>query len=465
MALLYELVSLLTEEQKGSLLKVSLPNREREVLCFVLSQRKKVFPSATALKKLQMSQNHFEKACSILLRKVLVHFGGDSALSQFKFVKGIEGISVRLMRYLMSYADKQITASAEKAEFYVICSYIVTRFPHTDLDLHEINYYAKKLLLTIDINTRPAEYIKTKADPLYAALNKASMDMTIKQEKVCDNLEKKIRALLKEAEQTCDKTAIYQARYILVYFYTVASEVERLPDSILSLIEVADSAPLLFTPAMQVEPKLLYAEALGYVDRFQESYDLFEKLLGRDGSGETYVRLASKSRFFKVAVTLGKYDTAKKILDANFAECLSHTRQSQRTMAHMQYICYFLHIGELSEAETYINAIRKEVHKQKSLQYEIQLRTFENMLMYLKGDVHNAELQAQRNLKFLRSKNITIKNSDFPHPFVATGGIYDHCVLGKAMSLRQQRAYDYCFRESYSHYGGILKRMYEMKIR
>jgi tetratricopeptide (TPR) repeat protein len=462
MALLHDLVLLLNADQLASVATLALPVRERQVLDFTLQQKKTVFPTALALKKLDMTQTHFEKVCSVVLRKLLSHFAGPDPLAQFNFIVYLPGRSVKLLRHQMKITEKHIKDEPTLHCFYESCFEIVIGHPVSEIDKREIAYYTTRVLETVDITKHPEKITEIKSKHFFAIVNQAGGSMETELPHVRKKLETKINRLIQEATTHGSERGIFHAYNAAAYFYTVTEQFEKALSTYKKLLGLIRKQPKLFSESEALDVRLKHAEILGYLNKFDESYNEFKLILAHASYDTPHIKLAYHARFLKIALTTGHYDMAKRVLDNTFAEALKKTMLSHRIMGHLQYISYYLHTNELTEASKHIQKARSEMDKKKLLNYEIQLRVLETACVFLKGDLYGAKSLADKNLKFLRSKNFNFSNSDFPLFYLAVSGIYHKLLSGKKFSLKQQQAYDYHFRASWSHIGPILQRMNEM---
>lgn len=464
MALLHDLALRLTDEQQKAIAKIDLPIREREVIDFVLLQKKEVFPTALALRKLNMTQTHFEKVCSVLLKKLISFLSSENPLDQVNFINRIKGSSVKLIRHQMKVAEKSLLQSDDLKSLYNLCFEIVTSFPVSDLDNKEMSYYATKSLLSIDINKHPDLVIKIKSRALMAAINIAGGNMSIEDKNVQHSLHRKIAKLTEEAASLKDIRAIYYANKVASFFYLVSDRVQENLKCCEALLILSEKNKHLFSENELIDLTLNYADALMCTDKFKEAFALYKEQLSYSKQRQNVIS-ASYARFFKLAIHQEDFKTALEILDKTFAPLLDHKMLSFRVMAALQFTCY--HIANLGfdTAEIYLKKIETDIHRQKMLQYEIQYRYYENALVFLKGNLEGAYELADKNLKFLRSKKFNTSNSDYAHFFVAVKAIFNKVVYGKNFNVKQQEAYDYHFHASWAYMSVILKKMEALKVK
>ena len=463
MALIHDLIAILSEDQIKRIKSIELPVREHQVLEFVLSKRtNKLFPSSQALKTLNLTQSHLEKICSVLMKKIIQTLAGDEAYAQFKFIRARTGRPARLVRYQMRASAKHIKDKAQLITFYSECCEAVTRMDTTEMDEREIAHYTSKLLSLMDPHIHPEKYIKIKCDELYAVIGQAVLSLGLNDEGTRKKLTSKIIRLNKEARDLDHPVGRYQAlRIASMFFMSLDDHPQAMPyieENILVTTRYEDQ----FNARDWMEARLIQAECLSYMNKFREAYDIFCLLIRHSTQRTAPIRVSSQARFFKVAVTLGEYSMAKEILDTHLAVVFDFDRPDQRIMAHLQFICYYLHVGDLPNAGKHVETARREINRQRQQEYNIQLLFFENAYLYLTGDQSEAKIQVEKNLKFLRSKNINRSNSGYPLLFSSILYIYDDHYGIKPFNKKRQSEFDFCFTESYSHFGGVLRKMKEM---
>ncbi len=463
MALLHDLVLHLDKERIDQLSGLSLSSREQEVLSFVISQRRSVFPTALALKKLGLSQSHFDKLASVVLKKILLHFAGADPVKQLEFLRTVPGAPRNLLRQQMKSCLKLNLSEAHQLQLLQYCFKTVTHFAVTDLNEKEIDFYQKQLLAHTSFGSNPLARLRVKADSLHAMVNMAGGTMTISHATVQASLNQRADELVREAEQIDSTQALYCGYMAAGYYYQVANRLQEFlakQEQALALVKVRAED---FSSSEIREAQLMYATALAMVDRFEESYQEFLPFLPQCRYEQADVQLGMQTRFFKVALTAGYYNTARQLLHNTYATALNRSIVAHRVMACLQYMCYYLHTGELKEVPVYLEKAKEAMHKNKLLQYEVQLRYLENAYTFLGGNLEEALFMADKNIKFLRTRGLHAIDREYSYFFTAIKGIYRYVTSGDALNAKQAQAYDLYFHASWSHLGKLLQKMMAMK--
>ncbi len=463
MALLHDLLLHLGAEQLNELQALTLTPTEREVFSFVAAQKRAVFPTALALQKLKLTQTHFEKVCSVVLKKIVLHLGGAEPMGQLNFIRSIGGAPRRLIRQQMKLALKQSLTGSRKYELLQYCFNVVAHFPVTELDPREVAFYEKKLLEAPEAKGNIEAEISIKVDSLYARMNAAGGTMQIADPGVQQAFDLQVEQLMQQALASGNPRAEMRARMLAGYYYQLANRLTDFFAQQQQVLRLTTTTQGVFTADETYRARLTFAMALAAVDRFEESYNAFLPFLQDCHYNLARLNLAEQSRFFKVALTTGHFDTAELLLRQTFAFALEKTILSHRVMASLQYIGYYLHTGALVDAAKFIERARAEIHKGKLLQYEIQLRYFENALLFLKGDLEDAFIQAEKNLKFLRAKQLHKIDEEYTYFFIAIKALYNWVVTGKKFNDKQQKAYNLYRHASWAHLGGLLDKMKQMR--
>lgn len=463
MAFLHDLVFHLSDEQKSKLSELNLSPIEKSILDFVLSQLKDSFPSAIALKRLNLTQSHFEKNCSVLLKKIMVFFSSENSIDKIAFVKSIPGGKISLVRHVIKQCEKTIEDKDELIAFYQKCFDIVTNLSVLELDLKEINYYASKLLKLNDYSQCPDELIKLKANSLFSQINSFGANLEIENENEKKAIAEKVESLLKDAEALNHPRGLHYAYHVAGLFHMILNDDKtslKIQDKNLKTLK---ENPTYFSEQELIKVRLRRAEVISLFKSEAEAFEEFDAILKDATYYNSPTIPAMHARHFKIALVLGKYDAAKNILDNFFQHSLNKPVLSFKVMALLQFIFYFQHIGDTENSTKYIEETEKAIHKQKLLQYYIQLKMLETSNEYLKGNFHEAKMMCEKNLKFLRSKSFNASSSSFPLFYIAVKAIYELHFNGKQFNKKQHEAYNYYFEKSWSHIGGILRRMLEMK--
>jgi hypothetical protein len=463
MAFLHDLIFHLSPQQQLQLSELDLRPVEKNVIEFIMAQKKDSFPSALALKRLNLTQSHFEKTCSIILKKVIVFFSSDNPVDKIIFVKSIPGGKISLVRHVMKQCEKSIAEKDELIAFYQKCFDISSNLSVLELDEKEIKYYASKLLELRDFSKTPDELIKLKANALFAFINSLGASLGIESESKKKTIARKIEDLLNEATSLNHPRGLHYAYHVAGLFYMIRNDDKRAlkiqEQNLNTLLKHAS----LFSEQELIKVRLRRAEVISLFRSEEEAFHEFDNILKNTTYFDSPTIPAMHARYFKIALKLEKYDTAKHILDNFFLHTVDKPVLSFKVMALLQYVFYFLHIGDTENASKYTDQTNRIIHKQKLLQYYIQLKMLETSLAYLKGDFHEAKIMCEKNLKFLRSKNFNASSSSFPLFYIAVKAIYELHFNGKKFNEKQQEAYDYYFEKSWSHMGGVLKRMLALR--
>lgn len=464
MALLHDLLSVLDEAQLKKLSFLQLTDREQQLLQFALSKRRsKIFPSAVAMRQLDLTQSHLEKLCSVVMKNIIHHLAGPDGYDQFIFIRNLRYRSYALVTHQMQSSEKKITDKETLIRFYGECCEVVTRADSRVLKAADIDKYTRRLLDLLDPGEHPEWYIRIQCDALYAAISIATMDMSLYDPKMAQALIQRAEKLEQDAKALKHPMALHHALRVSAMLFISTDQQLRAVASLDEDIAITSANRSLFSDKEWAEPQLMKAEALSYAGIYEPAYEIFASLITPGESTSPTIRLSSHSRFFKVALTLGRYDMARVIMDAHFTQAIHRDQIDIRVMAYLQIICYYMHIGALAEAEEYISGCRALLHKHRQQQYLVQLLFFENAMMYLKGDAGSAKLLAMKNLKFLRSRRMTRSTSTYPALFSSISAIYDMQHSDKPFNKKQQKDFEVCTTRSYSHFAGIFRQMLDMK--
>ncbi|MBS1685963.1 MAG: hypothetical protein JSS76_14530 [Bacteroidetes bacterium] len=464
MALLHDLLSVLNDTHIGELRFLHLTQRERQLLNFCLMKRKsKTFPSAMAMRQLHLTQGHLEKLCSVVMKSIILRLAGPDGYDQFSFIRNLRNRSYTLVTHQMRVSEKKIKAQDALIKFYGECCEVVTRADSRVMKAADIQKYTRRLLSLLDPAAHPEWYIRIQCDALYAAISMGTMDMSLYDARVAQSLSRKVEKLLRDARALQHPMALHHVLRVAAMLYISTDQQLRAAAIMDEDIRITSENRNLFNDKECAEPRLMKAEALSYAGMYEPAYEIFASLITPAESTLSNIRLSSQSRFFKVALTLGKYEMAKAIIDTHFAEAMHGGQTDIRVMAYLQVICYHMHIGALTEAEDHITACRALLHKHQQQQYLLQLLFFENAMVYLKNDAGGAKLLAMKNLKFLRSRKMTRATSTYPALFSSISAVYDLQYRDKRFNKKQQQDFEICTTRSYSHFAGIFRRMLEMK--
>lgn len=453
---LFRYLQLLTEAEVERLETLELAPRARSVLDRLGALRHHPDPARDGvLGELSLSSIHFDKICSILLRQVyrtIVPQEGTALLYDLNRRNLLGNFLHELRRQERELAG---SPAERRAEFYLECFNLIGRLSRKDCDERLMRDLARK-------------YERLRPSPDNRIYFEASMIGVRIWSGAAQGINDAIRPAIwrrlvangrRITEQTGPMAIFKQYKTFALYYL----QLDHSPGARLEYLEKAAALgslhPDLFSREELVLTRCTIAESHYFNSSdFRRAYDLyaaeFEEhadVLARDYYHTT--------KFVQLCIILGNYRRAADLLEERFSRHVNARMDSLGTMAAISWGKLLLCTGRLDEAKPYIDLGMRLNRKNFYVQYEIELRMLETAYFMLKGEFEFAPRLAEKNIKYLRSKDFTFANSRYyPWYMKLVQSFVDERETGKKLSGELEAKLEE-FREGAAAIYGILLRL------
>lgn len=439
--------------------------KEKAVFDFTQRYRLSDFPEIPeVVEKLKISDAHYYKINSVLLRKCYVALVPAGGIELLQFLKQKNLFS--LLRHEMLFQDKKFASLKSKTElekFYLCCFHYLIDLPY--------KYYDKKLIGAFGKKYLGARGDKSESDALYVKFHTLFAD--INRIAARKNPKKSIGITLSELlkyEKELEGSKHYLATYYLYrsicsyysyYDNQPVKVIEYLEKAIILKDRIADFFPIDISLFLQ----LLYADALFTNNEITEAEQIYSKAFEKGVDENMYGYYYHCEQYALLSVIRGKFEQAKKLLDKVFQPCIDNKLDIYATRGAMCYVKLYLSNSDLKNALSYLNLAKATNEKTFYLPFEVQLRVLENIYFFLKQDYDFSFQLANRNIKFLKTQEQTDIFENYLLLWKTITGMIN-CITKKIpMSVELVKDYEFLNARYTNLYCGLLEKIYQQTLK
>jgi len=462
---LQSLLQTLSEPELNELNALRLIGKEKSVFDYTRKHRLGDFPEiGTVLEELQISDAHYYKINSVLLRKcyqALVPAQGQDLLQYLK-----RKSLFHLLRHEMLFQDKKFAPAMDKKQqesFYLACFHYLIDFPY--------KYYDKKLTTLFGEKYLEKKSNRTESDTLYVKFHTLFSD--VNRMAARKNPKKALGVSLSELlnyEKQLGPTKHYLARYYLYrsigcYYFYYENSPAQLITYLEKAMELKDKIAYFFPVDIGVFLQLLYADALFTNDQLQEAEKIYSAVFMQGVSENMYGYYYHCEQYALVSITGEKYEQAKAFLDRVFQPAIDSRLDIYATRGAMCYVKLYLSNGELKHALTYLNTAKAINEKTFYLPFDVQLRVLENIYFFLKKDYDFAFQLATRNIKFLKAQEQEDIFRNYLLLWKMIISMINTMNKGNSLSKQVTDDFEHLNKRYKSLYCGLLEKVYAQAVK
>lgn len=459
MNLLFDFLKHLQEREKQKLKSLLLKGRSAQVWAMLNQQAEQQFFDREKIEKeLEISSAHFDKITSQLLSKCYEHLFGENSLELLGFLSERASFVKHFyqeMKRQMSYAEANFSKK-KLADFYKAnVNFIHFNMPIIHKDEEVLKKLAAKYL-AIEKNRTSKLLIACKL--MYVQIDKLFAAALIRAN--AEEQKKKIDAL-GALPDNADEELAFAFYWLRIYFNHAIEDFEQalaVTEEALTLIKKYKSE-LNKVQVLRIELK--HAELLYYLNRFEESFQTFEQWMKMPQAQKLPDYPYYATKYFQVCLVTGHLAEARKILAAKETMPIQQLKAVLLPRDLISYAKYYLFSGDYGEAFEFIQLGFEKNPKGKYFQYEVELRNMQTACFYLSGQKKLAVQMCNKHIKYLRSHNYGVKQSDFPYFYVLTKAMYEKKQRGKKLSKKDEAMLQRYQKGSYAVYGKLLLKMLE----
>lgn len=465
MSQLQSLLQTLSPQETGALNALRLIGKEKSVYDYTRKHLSGEFPEIeTMLKDLQITDAHYYKINSVLLRKSYQLLVPEQGLELLQYLKRKN--LFHLLRHEMLFQDKKFIASKtqkEQEEFYLSCFHYLIDFPY--------KYYDKKLTTQFGHKYLDKKSNCTESDRLYVKFHTLFSD--VNRMAARKNPKKALGLTLADLyryEKELEPTKHYLAKYYLYrsigcYYFYYENEPDKLITYIEKAIELKDKIAYFFPVDIGIFLQLMHADALFSNDQVEEAEKIYAIAFKSGVNENMYGYYYHCEQYALVSIIRQKYEQAKAFLDIVFQPCIDNRLDIYATRGAMCYVKLYLSNGELKQALSYLNTAKAINEKTFYLPFDVQLRVLENIYFFLKKDYDFSFQLATRNIKFLKAQEQEDIFKNYLLLWKMIIGMINCMNKGNELSKQLISDYEYLNKRYKSLYCGLLEKVYGQTLK
>lgn len=404
MSQLHALFQTLDEKEFSILASLRLIGKEKDVFDLIKKYRANELPeSDTILKQLSITDTHYYKINSVLLRKCYEELIPPGGLQLLQYLK-LKNL-FHLLRHEALFQDKKLSKEKKNGEleaFHLACFHYFIDFPY--------KFYDKKLT-----DTFGEKYLRSKkdsgdSDKLYVKYHKLFSDVNRlaakkNPQKALGMTGSDLMALEKQLLGTENHLATYYLYRSICSYHTYYEKNNAIVQQYLKkAIGLQDKIAYFFSINIGQFLQLLYADALFHNNQISEAEDIYTKAF-REGVPENmYGYYYHCEQYALVSIILKRFDKSQQLLEKVFQPCIDNKLDIYATRGALCFVKLYLSKGDLKQASAYMGIAKAINEKTFYLPFDVQLRVLENIYFFLKRDHEFAQQLANRNIKFLRAQ-------------------------------------------------------------
>lgn len=459
MNLLFDFIKHLQPEEKQKLATMEVKGRSAEVWDMINKQAERLeFDRDVIEKTLGISSAHFDKITSQLLSRCYEQMYGNDGLTLLHFLSERTAFVKHYyqeMKRQMGYAEKNATKK-ELATFYKAnVNYIHYNMPIIHKDEDVLRMLAKKYV-AVEKNRNAQMLVECKL--MYVQIDKLFAAAEIRN--VMAEQRKKLDALGK-LPANADEELAFAYYWLHIYFNNAIEDFAAALLVTREALEVLSRYSSELNKRQMLRIQLKQAELLYYLSRFEESFVAFDKWIL---TPEVYALPDSSyynTKYIQICLITGHLKEAETVIKTRRILPQAHTRHLMLPRDAISMAKYFLFKEQYDKAFEFIQLGFEKNPKGKYFQYEVELRHLQTAYFYLTNQKPLAVQMCNKHIKFLRSHNYGVRQSDFPYFYVLTKSMYEKRKKNKPLTGKEQAMLQRYQLGSYGVYGKLLLKMLE----
>lgn len=387
--------------------------KEKKVFDFFKSRLGKEFLlNQKILQKLELTESHFNKACSVLLKKCYAVLYPKSGLDFLYFLKQKNLLGLFTHEIWQNEKNLQgLSPSKEISDYYLKVFHWLIDLPFTHYDEKLTSYIGKRYLDAL-VERTPAWEQYVECHILFSDINRLSAKKNKKA-----RLQLSLSYLLQK-EKELESSAYFLAKYYtyrsLCSYYLYLEPNPHLAQTYLEKAIALKANIAWFYPINIAKfLDLLYADILFFNCQIDQSYTIYHTVFSQPLEKEIYGFYYHCEQFVLVNILKENYAAAESALQTYFDDPIKQKLDIFATRGAMSYAKLYLSTGQLKEAIHSINLAR-EINETASYHpFEFQIKMLELFYFFLKGDFEFAEHLCTRNIKTILANPETKRHKNY----------------------------------------------------
>lgn len=451
---LVQFLSVLNDEELKKIKNFDIKGKEKKLLDILIEFKNKDLPKDTILEKLQFSETHFYKICSVLLDKCYEFLFDGDIFQTLKFLSKRD-----LYQNLKHEIFQQEKKYYYNFKFNLLAFELLQRGSYKNHQEEIIHYFSQKLLDLIPNIPNPI----TKKDlPFFLEIRRIRSKIfelaALQKTEEAKSLKKRLLDLEQQLDfnqNAWSKFHLYHALYNYYNFFESYENNIHYLDTAFYLVNFDSSNQIEKEDIVLTQLKI--AENSYYLSEFLLAYEKYQ-IIQKDYPHIFYEDYYHLTKFIQIGLIIGDYKNAEQILDKCFLNYLKILHPTRGTMAAISYTKLFLLKKDFKEANI---ALQKAIFlndKNFYLPYEFEIRLLESTLVFLTEDFDYFEANLKKQYKYFRNKGLKSKESNYVNYLRFLEKIAKSKGKNKKFNPNKefQTIYEIFHRGSYAVYGKLL---------
>lgn len=459
MSLLPKFVSHLSNAERQKLKLLPLRGKPGELMALMLKHPADSIADTETLRiQLGISNSFFDKICSELLIKCYETIAPNGGTQLLRELSSRPGLITHFYKELQKQLKQQKNQPvSEQADFYKDCIQIIlTNLSIVNIDEAVLAEVGEAYVKCFKGDEKKWAICYVNCKLIYSKINK------LFAKGIVVDFETEIEKEIEEKTampKNYDAELIYECNWLRLYLKFAVEKYDYSIDIAKQTLQLLGKYNDKQTAVNTLRLKLKIGEIYYFLSRFEDSFAALNEIFSTVPIREIPENGYYRTKFFQVALITGQLTTATEMMRIDLQKPGYSLKANYAIRDIISFIKYYLIVGEYNTAHELILLGYEKNPKAKLIQYEIELRNLEVAYFYLTSQFDMAITLCNRNIKFLRTRDTTIKNSNYPFFYLLTKAIYEQRLHGKSFSKRLRIAYDRYNRGSFGVYGKLLQLM------
>lgn len=461
MALLFQLIRALNENEIKLISSIQMQDREREVFDMVRKVNQKTFPSLSISKQLRLQPGHLDKINSVLLKKSMELLAGKDIYSQVNYLSTKTGQWNLAKHLLKSYELKTVAHSEnkeEKKQFYKFCFEWIVSAPFSHQPDHEVEYYVQSFLNEVPADEKVEQQLKIDIILLRRKLNMAISKALIHKSNPAHEIDKELKRLYRRADELGAPQLMFSAKSLGIAYHNYIHEFETSCALANELQKLLVTHKQSFTDQDKWMAQWYVAQIAFHSSRFTEALALYQQLALTAGAGNRARFFMFYAEYLQVCLITGEMKTAGEIVSNYFKNYVDDVNGTIFISAALQTAKYYLYSNKMNEAKALLELTKKNLQKTSMLQFQFAVKELMVAHAYLTGDIKKAIQLSEQNLKFMRFKNIHRTMPDFTYHSRLIKPIHKFKTTGQPLNQKEMAMLNDLQEGTRAQYGLLLLR-------
>jgi hypothetical protein len=406
---LAQLIDHLDPDELAQFKAIEPSAREQEVLKYLVAN-----PTAdrrSALDSLSISPSHFDKLCSQLLTRSYETLAPGDVYARFDLLRS-KGLWAHL-EHEFKKEEKKVDEGGENAFYFGALRYLAF-YTYEKRYAELVEHCCSKLLSHSPSDAQCSVVESIRAQIKFHYVRSASRPFEEQ-----DRAEQTIWDHRDRAFATNDPIARHYQLNSEGYVCLLTSEGGKGAKIFTEALEEVEANASIVLPGERTRILAQLAEALYYDDKLIEGGERYAALFAARPQ-EIISPHYHVVKYAQILITFERYEEAETLLFRYFPRSIFKSNDRRSAAGAINLAKLYLTWGKLDEVSEFIEIGRETNIKAEVIPYEVQLRWFDILLRFSRGQHDQAHEQMEKLIRYGREKNMFLSANDLPPIMEAT---------------------------------------------